>query len=349
VLGAECSAPSARRRVRGAECAAPSARRKRHNTQAARKFVTKMLPYKIIKESATNGLRFENKWFELEQALEDITPASCFMEVDALQEAPKNNAGLHWKKREDDLLLNAIKEIGPCKWSRVAEFVPGKTAKQCCDRWRIHMNGKSGKNKFNSEDDAVLEKAVREMGHDWTLVAEAVAGKTERQCRDRYKNYLDPNINKSAYTKEEDEFILESAQLGHGWAKISASMTGRTDAQVKKRFHQLRRENRVKTETAAPQSGSDKKCVTNEFLEEDALQALVVQFEQPKVREINKPHRFKSRIVKEIKRFDNFNFISTVLVPFGKVHANNFHNFQKINKRVRGKVRALDLLCHETL
>ena len=138
-----------------------------------------------------NDLFFVNEP-KLKKALQDDTPASCFLEEDGLQQEPNNSARLQWKKHEDELLEEAIKKYGPCKWSRIADMVPGKTRKQCCDRWRIHMKGSIGRNVWNRQDDAALEKAVREMGHNWPLVAKVVTGKTNKQCRERFKNYVDP-------------------------------------------------------------------------------------------------------------------------------------------------------------
>lgn len=318
-----------------------------------------MLPYKIVKESATYGWRFEETSFALEQALQDDMPASCVVEEDGVQQEPKNRFRVQWKKHEDELLEKAIEKYGPCKWAQIADMVPGKTRKQCNNRWRIHAQGSTGRNVWSRQEDMVLEEAVREMGqNDWTLVAKAVTGKTNRQCRERFKNYVDPGLNRSLYTEEEDAFIVASANLGHGWTKIAASLVGRTDAHVKLRFHQLSRESKVENTSVRKEKKATaqlEECLTkdlhvlntNDFLDEDALQSLTVSPEQP-LPDKGKERTFTARIVKRVKHTDNFRFIVTTLEPFGKVHANNSHNFQAINKRIRGKgLNTFDLLCRE--
>lgn len=328
-----------------------------------------MLPYKIIKDSATNGLRFEESCFALEKALQDEAPASCFVEEEDLQQdlqqELKNSARIHWKKHEDNLLKEAVNKYGPCKWSQIANMVPGKTKKQCCDRWRIHVKG-IGRNVWERKDDVALEKAVYEMGDNWTLVAKAVTGKTNKQCRERFKNYIDPNLKRSAYTKEEDDFILASANLGHGWTKISSSLSGRTDANIRTRCHQLRRSSKAKeTKTIKDKpKACHKKCtdefITDNFLDEDAIQSFMAKWEQPKPRIINRVHCFKTRFVKEIKYNFNSNSTSATIKPFEKVLADNSFSLHKINKRICGKrdygkrdcgKRAclFDLFCHESL
>tara|TARA_B100001094_G_scaffold100626_1_gene96787 strand:- start:1081 stop:2028 length:948 start_codon:yes stop_codon:yes gene_type:complete len=312
-----------------------------------------MLPYKIIKDSATYGLRFEQSYLELERALEDDTPTSSLMQEDTLQQDPKNSTSYQqWKKHEDDLLEEAVRKNGKCTWSQISDMVPGKTGKQCCDRWRVHLKGATGRNVWGKQDDAALEKAVHELGHNWTLVARAVTGKTNRQCRDRYKNYVDPSLNKSSYTKEEDEFIMASANLGHGWAKIAGSLVGRTDANIKLRFNQLRRKSKTERKGTKPEKCHVKYSRvlnTDDFFDHDVMQSLMVQCQQP-LRTNNNTHAFTLRIVKKIKHNDNLNLISTRLNSLGKVHANNF---QTINKRIRERIcgnraKKFDLLCHET-
>mmetsp|Transcript_405 Transcript_405/g.948 ORF Transcript_405/g.948 Transcript_405/m.948 type:complete len:442 (+) Transcript_405:832-2157(+) len=98
------------------------------------------------------------------------------------------------------------------------------------------------KGAWSPEEDDVMKRAVAKFGMDWKAVATMVKGRTSKQCRDRYKLKLDPNINHGPWTPEEDKKLTElHGQLGRQWTKIAKLMEGRTENSVKSRFASLDR------------------------------------------------------------------------------------------------------------
>jgi hypothetical protein len=97
--------------------------------------------------------------------------------------------------------------------------------------------------KFSAIDDEQLRAAVElHDSKDWGQIAELIPGKNERQCRERWFNYLCPSLSTKSWTAEADELLLaKHSQLGNKWVKIARSFPNRTDAMVKNRFAQLQR------------------------------------------------------------------------------------------------------------
>ncbi|GFH55585.1 homeodomain-like protein [Chaetoceros tenuissimus] len=92
--------------------------------------------------------------------------------------------------------------------------------------------------KWTSEEDAKLIRLIKLHGKKWTLISNVFKVKSAMQCRDRWCNHLDPNINKSPWTKEEDMLLIKlQKEKGNSWTKIAKCMNGRTENDVKNRFH----------------------------------------------------------------------------------------------------------------
>lgn len=61
-----------------------------------------------------------------------------------------------------------------------------------------------------------------------------------KQCRERWLNHLNPDINKTPFSTEEDILIIEQQKLqGNRWACIANMLHGRTENSVKNRFKQI--------------------------------------------------------------------------------------------------------------
>lgn len=86
---------------------------------------------------------------------------------------------------------------------------------------------------------------VAKYGTDaWTVVASELGSRTPKQCRNRYMLFLAPEVNKSAWTPEEDELLKRHyAEIGPRWAVLRAFFPGRTDLNIKNRFGLLSRNN----------------------------------------------------------------------------------------------------------
>ena len=83
------------------------------------------------------------------------------------------------------------------------------------------------------EDQRLLAGIHRGGILDWNKISEFVGnGRNRGQCAQRWFRSLNPTINKTAWTKEEDDLLLSLVKKhGHrGWTKIANEIDGRTDA-----------------------------------------------------------------------------------------------------------------------
>ncbi|KAE9314963.1 hypothetical protein PF008_g19362 [Phytophthora fragariae] len=146
-----------------------------------------------------------------------------------------------WTKSQDAALRESVRIHGEKNWKAIAELVPGRNHAQCLQRWRKVLKPGLVKGHWSFEEDQVLEYLVTQGCNNWGQIAERIPGRTPKQCRERWKNHLDPAINKGPYTEEEDSVILTAqARLGNKWSQIAQLLKGRTEDSVKIRWKSLK-------------------------------------------------------------------------------------------------------------
>jgi hypothetical protein len=102
------------------------------------------------------------------------------------------------------------------------------------------------RNKFTPED--LLTRVVKQCGQgDWERVASLVPGRNSRQCRDRWLNYLSPDVRNYPWSAQQEILLIQKhKEFGTAWKHIATFFPGRTDTAVKS--HWLLMERRARRE-----------------------------------------------------------------------------------------------------
>lgn len=105
-----------------------------------------------------------------------------------------------------------------------------------------HLAGpQSKKFKFTKSEDSQLYNLVKLYGeNDWRTIADQMPYRTPRQCRERWTNYVNPNLNKKPWSVSEDMcLIMKHHDFGNKWKIIQRFFPGRSKNDIKQRIKHL--------------------------------------------------------------------------------------------------------------
>jgi hypothetical protein len=161
-----------------------------------------------------------------------------------------------WTKGEDKKLIDAVQELGETDWDLITARLPGRNKMMTRRRWICFLDpsidwserkSKLKGSRWTPEEDKILLDAVNKKGKDetWKSIAKAVLDRTKEQCRHRYIDHLDPNIDRSVdanksvgrWSAEEDKALLRAVKkCGTVWLQVGAMVPGRTSIQCRSRW-----------------------------------------------------------------------------------------------------------------
>ena len=97
---------------------------------------------------------------------------------------------------------------------------------------------------FTKEEDEKIKLLVNNIGtRQWPLIATFLEGRTAKQCRDRYANYLMPGFLQGEWSKNEDELLKNLFfQYGSKWSVIHKFMPNRSANSIKNHWNYLCRQ-----------------------------------------------------------------------------------------------------------
>lgn len=108
---------------------------------------------------------------------------------------------------------------------------------------KARLAGPSSKKvKFTKAEDAKLAMLVAEYSdNDWKTIAEHMAPRTARQCRERWTNYVNPSLSKDPWTPEEDLLLIEKhKEFGNHWKIIERYFNNRSKNNIKHRWASMK-------------------------------------------------------------------------------------------------------------
>ena len=102
---------------------------------------------------------------------------------------------------------------------------------------------KKTRKQFSIIEDIELTKLVMRYGEDnWKIIVSFMNGRTIRQCRERWKLFLKPSVERKEWSKNDEQLLEEKInEYGTHWTLLKKFFPGRTDIQLRNHWSLIQR------------------------------------------------------------------------------------------------------------
>jgi hypothetical protein len=91
-----------------------------------------------------------------------------------------------WTGREDQTLVLSVQKYGTSSWPLVAGEIPGRTGKQCRERWINQLDPNLNREKWTQQEDAVLLLQQKSCGHCWSKMIQFLPHRSANAIKNRW-------------------------------------------------------------------------------------------------------------------------------------------------------------------
>jgi hypothetical protein len=96
---------------------------------------------------------------------------------------------------EDALLCLAVQDQRLTTWIEIATRIPGRTARQCRDRWANYLCPQNKNAAWTAAEDDLLVSRFLEIGPHWSAIAKFFDGRSENNVKNRWYTHLRQKLN----------------------------------------------------------------------------------------------------------------------------------------------------------
>jgi len=91
-----------------------------------------------------------------------------------------------WTPEEDNLLKEAVFQFGSHNWDFISRHVPGRTGKQCRERWLVRVDPNIKKDSWTQEEDETLIQLQNKFGNKWARFIPYFNGRSSSNIKNRW-------------------------------------------------------------------------------------------------------------------------------------------------------------------
>lgn len=103
---------------------------------------------------------------------------------------------------EDRILKKYLNNGKKITWEAIAQLLPGRTARQCWDRYNNYLYKRLSNDKWKPEEDSLILKMYHSIGPKWTKIASMLNGRSGNNVKNRWHKFLSKKNNQFKLARE---------------------------------------------------------------------------------------------------------------------------------------------------
>ena len=99
-------------------------------------------------------------------------------------------------EEEDQKLKYVIQTLGIHNWSEVSKYLPGRTGRQCRDRYNNYLFKDISFRPWTEEEDSIILNKYLIYGNHWAKISTFLVGRSGNNVKNRWHKYLSKRYGK---------------------------------------------------------------------------------------------------------------------------------------------------------
>ena len=106
---------------------------------------------------------------------------------------------------EDMQLCSLVACLGARNWDEIAKQMPGRTGRQCRDRYKNYLSPEISTIGWTYEEERLLAEKYAEFGPKWSKIAEFFQGRTGTALKNRWRYHVSRRTYEPSSQQSTDE------------------------------------------------------------------------------------------------------------------------------------------------
>lgn len=109
-----------------------------------------------------------------------------------------------FSSEEDEKLKQLVADFGPKKWDLIAQYMSGRTGRQCRDRYRNYLMPGFFNGEWTNEEDQLLFQKFSEIGPQWSRLTQYFPNRSSNALKNRWNYFVSRQYPKNQIVVEND-------------------------------------------------------------------------------------------------------------------------------------------------